>query len=299
MHLCPGKEHSADMFSTIGHTFELMKTSWGVLMKDKELLWFPVFSAIGVGVVIALFLGIGAATGTIDRLSDSSTAETTAAAGEAASTTIELIDVILVVLAFYSVYFVTIFFNAALVAGAIERLRGGDPSVGSAFFKALSHIHSIIGWAIITGTVGLILQIARSNSRNMFARIALDIVGGVWAFLTFFVVPILVAEGLGPIAAIKRSTSLVRQTWGRQITANFGFMIVYIIAILIAILPAILIGLIVPIAGIVVGFVTVAIAWSVVQALEGIFQAALYEYALGERPQEFDLRTLQTAYRPA
>jgi hypothetical protein len=178
-------------------------------------------------------------------------------------------------------------------------LRGGDPDVSSGLAKAFSHIHNIIGWAIITGTVGLILQVLRSRSDNFFARLALDLVGGVWAFMTFFVVPILVAEGLGPLGAIKRSSELVRKTWGRQIAANFGFAIVYLIAVLIAIVPGILIGLIVPVAGIVVGLVAMAIAMSVVQALEGIFKAALYEYALGERPQEFDLRTLQTAYRPA
>ena len=47
------------MFNTIGHTFELMKMSWGVLMKDRELLWFPVFSAIGVGIVTARVIAVG------------------------------------------------------------------------------------------------------------------------------------------------------------------------------------------------------------------------------------------------
>ena len=28
-------------------------------------------------------------------------------------------------------------------------------------------------------------------------------------------------------------------------------------------------------------------------------EAALYEFAMGEKPAEFDLRTLQNAYRPA
>jgi hypothetical protein len=67
----------------------------------------------------------------------------------------------------------------------------------------------------------------------------------------------------------------------------------------IAVIPAFLIGLVVPVAGIVTGLITVGFAMAVVQSLEGIFKAALYEYAMGERPQEFDLRTLQTAYRPA
>jgi len=283
------------MFSTIGHTFELMKMSWGVLMKDRELLWFPVFSAIGVAIVIALFFALGTATGAIERFSDGATANE---AGTV-STAIQGGDMVLVVVTFFLVYFVTIFFNAALVSAALERLRGGDPSVSSGFNNALAHIHTILGWAIISASLSLILQIAKANQRNAFGRIALEIVGGVWEFLTFFVVPILVSENVGPFGAIKRSSGLVRKTWGRQITANFGFFIVYLIAGFIAIIPALLFGMILPIAGIVTGLITIAIAMAVVQALEGIFKAALYEYAMGERPQEFDLRTLQTAYRPA
>ncbi len=282
------------MFSTIGHTFELMKMSFGVLKKDKELLWFPVFSAIGVAVVVGLLFAIGSATGALDRLSEATASESAATAESAQAG-----DIVLVVVAFFLVYFVTIFFNAALVSAALERLRGGDPNVSSGLSHAFAHIHTILGWAIIAASVGLLLQLARANQRNVIARIAIDIVGGVWEFLTFFVVPILVSENVGPFGAIKRSAGLVRKTWGRQITANFDFFIVYLIAVVIAAIPAILLGLIVPIAGIVTGLITVGFALAVVQALEGIFKAALYEYAMGERPQEFDLRTLQTAYKPA
>lgn len=286
------------MFRTIGHTFELMKMSWGVLMKDRELIWFPVFSAIGVAIIIGLMYLIGTATGAIDRLSEATSSETEQAAGQMTESA-QAGDIILVVVAFFLVYFVTIFFNAALISAALERLRGGDPNVRSGLNHALAHIFPILGWAIITASVSLILQIAKANQRNAFGRIALEIVGGVWEFLTFFVVPVLVSQNVGPIGAIKESAGLVRKTWGRQITASFGFTLVYIIAVLIAAIPAVLIGLIVPIAGIAVGLVTGAIAFAVVQALEGIFKAALYEYAMGEQPQEFDLRTLQTAYRPA
>lgn len=284
----------AAMFSTISHTFELMKMSFGVLKKDKELLWFPVFSGIGVVAVIAIFFAIGSATGALDRLSTT----TTDANGQTASA-IQAGDLVLYVIAFFLVYFVTIFFNAALVSAALERLRGGDPDVRSGLSHAFAHIHTILGWAIISATVGLILQALKANQKNTFARIAIDMVGGVWEFMTFFVVPILVSENVGPFGAIKRSSGLVRKTWGRQISANFGFFIVYVIAVLIALVPALLLGLIIPIAGMVTGLVTIAIAMSIVQALEGIFKAALYEYAMGEQPQEFDLRTLQTAYKPA
>lgn len=272
------------MFGTIGHTFELMKMSWGVLMKDKELLFFPLFTVMGLVVVLGIFFGIAGANGSITRL-DAGTANR--------------FDQILYVLAFFSAYFVVIFFNAALVSAALVRLRGGDPNVSSGLSHAFAHIHMIFGWALIAATVGLALQLLRANQRNMFARIVIDMIGGVWQFLTFFVIPILVTENLGPVGAIKRSSSLVRETWGRQITASFGFMIVYILAVIIGVIPAVLIGFISGTAGIAVGIVTVGMAICTVQALEGIFKAALYEFALGEKPVEFDLRTLQTAYKPA
>lgn len=272
------------MFATIGHTFELMKMSWGVLMKDKELLFFPLFTVIGLIAVLGIYFAIGSSTGALTRLDANATNRA---------------DQILYVAAFFSAYFVVIFFNAALISAALDRLRGGDPNVSSGLSHALAHIHTIFGWALIAATVGLALQLLRANQRNMFARIIIDMIGGIWSYLTFFVIPILVSENVGPIGAIKRSSGLVRKTWGRQITASFGFMLVYILAIIIGIIPAYIVGLISGTAGLAVGGITVGLAICTVQALEGIFKAALYEFAMGEKPAEFDLRTLQTAYRPA
>ena len=56
------------MFRTIGHTFELMKMSWGVLMKDRELILFPILSGVSLLVLIGVFLAIASGTGTLDRL---------------------------------------------------------------------------------------------------------------------------------------------------------------------------------------------------------------------------------------
>jgi len=272
------------MFATIGHTFELMKMSWDVLMKDKELLFFPLFTVIGLVAVISIFSGIAGSTGAFTRLD---------------ANAISRGDQILYVLAFFSSYFVIIFFNAALISAALDRLRGGDPNVSSGLSHAFAHIHTIFIWALIAATVGLALQLLRANQRNVFARMIIDMIGGVWDFLTFFVVPILVSENVGAIGAIKRSSGLVRKTWGRQITASFGFILVYILAVIIGAIPAILVGFVSGIAGVAVGIMTVGLAVCTVKALEGIFKAALYEYAMGEKPAEFDLRTLQTAYKPA
>lgn len=248
-------------------------------MKDRELVLFPIFSAIGLAILAIIgYLTVG------------QSAINSASQGQTGSLPVLFIFIVLA-------YFITIFFNAALVSAALERLRGGDPNVKSGISHAAKHIHHIFLWSVISAIVMTLLAILKSRQNNFFVRLVFDMIGGVWEFLTFFVVPVMVSEGHGPISGIKRSASIVRETWGRQITASFGFFIVYLAAVILAAAPAILIFMLSPAAGIVVGVLLVGIALAVVQALEGIFKAALYDYAMGEQPEGFDLRTLQTAYR--
>ncbi len=270
------------MFATIGHTFELMKMSWGVLMKDRELMLFPIFSGIGL-----LLLGL---VGGILYSAMPSTSEAGSTSPGNANIAILFVFIVMA-------YFIMIFFNAALVSAALERLRGGDPNIGSGLSHAAKHIHHIFLWSIISAIVTTILTALKAKSDNFFVRLMFDMIGGVWEFLTFFVVPVMVSEGHGPITSVKRSASIVRETWGRQITASFGFLIVYIIAIIAAVIPSILLFMLLPAAGILFGVIAVGLAVAVIQTLEGIFKAALYDYAMGEQPEGFDLRTLQTAYR--
>ena len=259
------------MFATIGHTFELMKMSWNVLMMDRELILFPIMS--GMGLLVLAFAGL--------------------AVGVAESG--NLIAFLVMIL---MAYFITTFFNAALISAALERLRGGDPNVMSGISHASKHIHHIFLWSVISAIVGTLFRVLRSQTDNFFVRMIYSMIEGVWEFMTFFVIPVMVSENEGPISSIKRSASIIRETWGRQITASFGFMIVYILAVIAAAIPAILLFLIVPVVGIIVGILLVGLAFATVQALEGIFKAALYDFAVGEQPVGFDLRTLQTAYRP-
>jgi len=264
-------------------------------MKDKELIWFPIFGVIGSLIILGIFLAIGSATGTIDRVQEMMEQQNNA---QAAGQTQEANpgDIVLLVLLYISVYFVTIFFNSALIAAALQRLRGGDPNISSGLAVAMQHIPQILGWAIISASVGLLLQVLRSRQNNFLGRMVIDMIGGAWAFMTFFVVPVLVNEGKSPVGSIKRSASMVRETWGRQITASFGFQLVYLIAGVIAVVPALLFFLIFPVLGIIVGVITISMAIGIVGALEGIFKAALYEYALGEKPIEFNTEVLKGAY---
>lgn len=266
-----------------------MKASWRVLMKDRELVLFPILGAIGAIVVSLGFVGLGASMGTLDRVD--------AATTTGAEQSLTVVDAVLGFGMLFSVTFVVLFFNTALIASAMLRLRGGDPNVGYGLKAASSHLPALAGWALISATVGLILQALRDRTDNFIGRIAIAMVGGVWAYMTFFVVPVMVAQGTGPIGSIKQSAALFSQTWGRQFTASFGFGIVYLLAVVLAILPAVVMFMLVPVVGIIVGALTLSLSLAIVASLEGIFKAALYDFATGATPEGFDSQTLRSAYR--
>lgn len=271
------------MFATIGHTFKLMKMSWQVLMLDRELIFFPLLAGISVLILALIFIVIGDSTGTIDTLSSNKSQKSIA-------------DYILPAVFIFLSSASVIFFNAALVAAALERLRGGDPNIRSGLRAAAAHLPQILAWALISVIVTMLLAALRRRG-GAGGQIAAWLGGAAWGLATFFVIPVLVSEGVGPIESIKRSAGLFRKTWGRQATSEFGFGILMIGALLIALLPSFLLFLIHPVLGIAAGVPLVAIAVGTVQALQGIFKAALYDYANGHQPHGFDRATLEGAYR--
>ena len=185
------------MFATIGHTFELMKMSWNVLMKDRELILFPVMS--GLGLLILGFAGLAAG------VADTGTAE----GGEAGSANlVAFLAMILIA------YFITTFFNAALISAALERLRGGDPNVMSGLAHASKHIHHIFLWSVISAIVGTLFRVLRSQTDNFLVQMIYSMIEGVWEFMTFFVIPVMVSENQGPISSIKRSAGIIRRNLG-------------------------------------------------------------------------------------
>ena len=271
-------------FGNISNTIHLMKSCVTVLKKDKELVVFPIMAAICVIVLLGIIYSIG---------------------GIAFSDGPEEPEggIILLAILIFGANFIIVFFNSALISAALERLRGGDPNISSGLSHAFKHVHHIFLWSIIVTIMALIFAAIRSMGRNrgLMGQIMTELFASFlqagWAMMTFFVVPIIVSENLGPISAIKRSSGLFKQTWGNQVAANFGFGIFQILAILASGAIGWIFGLVSPIFGMIVGFLCASISVSIIYTLEGIYKAALYEFAMGEKPLEFEQQDLRTAYR--
>ena len=247
-------------------TLTLARSSGSVLRADPELLVLPLLSGVASMVVAASFVVPLFLVGGTD-------AEPTPVA-------YALLFVMYVVLAV-----VTIFFNAALIAGARERLQGGDPTVASALGAASTRIGQILPWAVISATVSILLQAARQRGGAVGAGAA-SVAGLAWSLVTFLVLPIIVIEGLPIRAAISRSKELFKRTWGGNVAARAGFGVLGFLLVLPAILLVVLgaaagnVGLGIAIAIAVVWLVVVTL---VMASLSSIFQAALYLHASGHQ----------------
>ena len=270
----------------IRNTFELAKLSWGVLKKDRELLVIPVLSfLVSAALLIPLMFVVFA------------TASTESGGAEEASANPAMLLVGIVAALGLSV--ISVFFNGALVAGAHERLAGGDPTVGSAIRKAFSRIPGLVPWAILTATVGMILRALRDRA-GWLGQFVISMVGMAWEVATFLVVPAIVIDDKGAIEGLKTSGSLLKSTWGENLAARVGFGLLGFVAMLPAVLLIVVlsslggVGLIV---GIAVGVVWIAVVVVVMTALNAVFQAALYLYATsGMAPSGFEGSSLGESF---
>ena len=270
----------------ISNTIALAKVSWRVLRKDRELLLIPVLSFLASIAVLALIW-----------LPTLSAIDTSALEGEREDPGAVLLVVGIITAMALSI--ITVFFNGALVAGAHERLSGGDPTVRSAVGRAFSRLPGLLPWAILTGTVGLILQAVRERA-GWLGRFVVNMVGMAWKTATFLVVPAIVIDDHGAISGLKASAALLKRTWGENIAARVGFGLLGFVAII----PAMLVvgatgalGGAALVLGILVAIPYLALVVVVLTALNAVFQTALYLYATtGSVPTGFDDSNLQASF---
>jgi hypothetical protein len=263
----------------IARSFQLVGQSYQVLMRDKELMVLPLISgAIMIVATVVMALGF--------RL-DGAQME---ARGPALYLPIFLIYVVM--------YAVGIFFQAAVIAGATERMRGGDPTVGSALAAARRRLGPILMWAVVAATVGMALR-AIQDRVGFVGKIVAGLAGAAWSLATFFVVPVLVLEDKSIKDSFTQSVSVFKKTWGETMTGgvSLGIAAFCAWATLIAVtgLLAYVIG-VASVAVFVAGAILLAIFFS---ALQGVYVASLYRYATeGDVPPGFDRTLLDSAFVP-
>ena len=279
------------MFERFSRSWSLIKASAGVLAQDKELLVFPLLSAICTLLVVAAFALPALGLGVLDGLRDGGRG-------------ISVLAYVLAFLFYLAQYFVIFFFNSALVGAALMRLEGGNPSLRDGLRIASGKVVPILGYAAIAATVGLVLRSLQERS-GWLGRLVVGMLGVAWTLASFLVVPVLVSRDVGPIEAIKESATLLKRTWGENLIGRggvglvFGLIFVAMAVLAVALIvaaamsgSAVLIGTVVAV--VIIAFLLMALIHA---ALSGIYAAALYRFAMGvESSVGFDGGLLQQAF---
>ncbi|MFZ5637520.1 MAG: DUF6159 family protein [Pseudomonadota bacterium] len=275
------------MFEKFSRSWNLVKASASVLRADKELMLFPILSALATVLVLATF---ALPAFTLKLFSGDS----------------RIVGAALAFLFYFCQYAVIVFFNSALVAAATIRLEGGDPTFSDGIRAAKARLPAILGYAAIAATVGVILQALKDRDNNIIVRMIGSGLGMAWTLATFLVVPVLVNRDVGPVEALKQSVTLLKKTWGENAIGNVGigaaFGLITVLTAIVGVIATILAWQVSMALGIAVGaiFLVAVLLLGVTQsALGGIYSAALYRYAVShETPDAFSGLALESAFAP-
>jgi Family of unknown function (DUF6159) len=266
----------------------LTKQSFRVLRDDRSLLVFPIIAIPVAIAATAIVMGPGIALYAADNQ--------------------EAFLIVFGAVTLYVLTFVAVFFNVALAAAASTGLSGGDSTVGEGLRAARGRLGVIAAWALVQTIVGLIISAIQSaTNESVVGRLLGGLVSFAWSAATFFVVPVIALEGVGPKQAFQRSVSVLRERWGEGVV---GTASASGIVFLIALLPLLALGVggyaligsdqtvaggvLLGLAGVV--FIVAVLIGGTVSA---IFRVALYRFATeGTAVGGFDPAQMQAAFGP-
>ena len=270
-------------FDRLSNGWTLAINSFKVLKENKQLIIFPVLSGISLvlimGSFVLVFLGINGWSD--ENVEDPGT-----------------IGNYLYLFLFYLVnYFIVVFFNIGLIHCTRLYFRGEEVSINAGLRFSLSRIGTIFSWAVFAATVGTILRIIQEES-GFIGKIITGIIGIVWNIATFFVVPVIAYEDLGPIAAFKRSSQLMKQKWGESLGATFSFGLIQFLAMIVLVIPLFFIGnMIHPIGGIALALMGVFIIATIFSAAQTIFVSAVYHNINDEPVKHFNQQMIDGLFQ--
>jgi hypothetical protein len=248
----------------------LTKLSFNVIGKDKEILLFPVISGIAMVLMAATFFGVYFLAFGLEN-------------------NVYLLAAFFVVF-YFLVAFVVVFFNVALVSCAMLRLDGGDPTFSYGIKMASGRLKYIAEWALLSATVGLVLQAISSRS-GAIGKIVMGLVGFAWSVATYFVVPIIAFEQVGPLKAIKRSASVLKSSWGEALISNLGIGLIFFALALLGLIPLVIGFVISGAVAIIVGVVIAVVYWICIavlaSAVSSVLMTALYRYGTTGKLSEY------------
>ncbi|MFK7950556.1 MAG: DUF6159 family protein [Saprospiraceae bacterium] len=272
-----------NFFERLKNGWNIAKLSFQTINENRTLLLFPLISSASLIVVLLTFFGGGFLLigDSIDALLQNDlTANIMAYA---------------LIFAYYLInYFIIVFFNAALVHCSVKIFNEEATGLSDGINYATSKIGKIFSWAILSATVGTILQAIHSTGK--IGEFVASLIGGAWSILTFFVVPIVIYEDKNVINSVKESFAIMREKWGESLAGSVSFGIIQFLGFLVAFGIFMLLLEVNIILSFALTMLILLLTFTVVSAARTIFVAAVYNHVKGQPTGNFEDETLDSIF---
>ena len=269
--------------------WKMTKLGMAVVRADPELMVYTflsaVFSLVAIGAAVSSSVGLDVIASDPECV------------GEECGSELVLAHAAIWFVFYLLVSVITVFWNAAIIASAYERLSSGtNPSFSYGIGQAIKCLPQILVWGVIAGTVGLFIQILEGVAHSedsppplrVIAGLASFIIGIAWWIVTFFVIPMIVLERAGVLDGMSRSTELFKRTWGEDVASHVstGLLMILCILLLFGVSTPLMmagdVGLILGLIILAVGLLFTVLFFSTVEAVS---RASLFYYAkTGQMP---------------
>ena len=213
--------------------------------------------------------------------------------------------------------FINVGTQAAVMTMANDVFEGKNPSIASGLGNVFKHVTTLSTFAVLEGTVGLLLRALQNSGRdNVVMKIITSVIsfiaGLAWAVASYFAIPFIIFNGEKTFEAIKKSAALIKSKWGAALRVN------------VAVGALITLGFLLSVAGFVGGIFTLAnstnaSATSKFEVFSGVgligisillfillllinstlmayVRVALFRYATGQALPGFDTSNLDQAF---
>lgn len=185
-------------------------------------------------------------------------------------------------LGIFSLYFIDYFCAGLNTSMVNDQVTTGTAPLGTAFSRTLRSIIGIFIFAAVTAAFDLAIHYANQR-RDMIGRMVAGFVRSIWTTATYMIMPVMLIEGLGFFAALKRSKEVAENDWTQ---VGVGYVGLGLVTWLLSAATMILSGAamrflmpIQPIVALLVSFTVVNFFWAATAFLKSNYYTCFYLWA--------------------
>jgi hypothetical protein len=295
-------------------SWSLFKSSLMVIVRNKQLLVFPIFITAATVAIFLFFFAPAALWPT--GFSYTSGEHWHALAdkyfrsyGSQRNPHFSLSPIAYAygALVYLASMFVATFFNVAFYNEILAALNGEAVSLSRGLKFACTRWKAILMWAMFAGLIGLIIRIIAERF-DFVGQLIAKFIGLAWSIASVFVIPIIVRDDstVNPLALLKKSAGTLSQVWGEGLIGYVGigiintiFMLGSVAILAVSVTVAIAIQNFWLLGFTIAGWIISMFIWSYLMNVAGlVYKGALYLYASeGIVSEPYDQDMLNSAWK--